>query len=75
MNEDKKLNDEALDQVTGGTVTPPYIPSVEEIRAWDDFYTANCGGCTKRTGGCPYNSDPRLIYLTFKGTSGCPFHS
>ena len=53
MFEDKKLNDEALEKVTGGTIDISGLS--EEQRA---FIGANCIGCAfEGPGTCPYGGN------------------
>ncbi len=67
MNEEKKLNDEALEKAAGG------MPSIEEIQKFDEAVTKTCGGCDKQVDTCPYHRDPEIVTLTFNG-GRCPFN-
>ncbi len=73
MNEEKKLNAEALDQVTGGgEVNPIVIPSEAEMGAWSSDVAKTCAGC--KTNPCPHNHDMRVIYYAYMGGS-CPYNA
>ena len=70
MNEEKNLDEKALEDVTGGL-------SGESVdRMYDAlFYRNHCLDCARAHKDCPYHDDKELIYRTFIGTDRLPCHS
>ena len=59
MSEEKRLNDEALEKVTGGTIDISGLS--EEQRA---FIGANCIGCRfEGPGTCPYGGNNKEVAI------------
>ena len=66
MNDEKKLNDEAVENVAGGEFE--YIPTQEQLKqlVFDKF---NCLACDKRN--CPYGGNNFLAFRELGGEP-CP---
>ncbi len=63
MNEERKLDEKALEGVTGGTGTSGGYD--------ESFFRNNCAVCVKHFNGCPYNDDPAIIYDALDGGEIC----
>lgn len=76
MTEDKRLDEKALEQVSGGGISHDDLQAAEEFRG--PFISANCIRCKKRnTDDCSYASgdpfDTLAMYYVFRNKPGCPW--
>ena len=74
MDEEKKLDEKALEEVTGGTTQEEYL-AARSFRG--PFISANCSRCAKRgTDDCTYANDNVFemlaMYYRFRNQPNCP---
>lgn len=72
MNEEKKLDEKTLEDVTGGSTYEEKLKAYldEREQAAEDFRARNCGGCIYQydTRNCPYAlSFTSIVWISHNG--------
>ena len=75
MDEEKTLDEKALEGVTGGATDKEDISAAKSFRG--PFIDANCSRCSRRGTPCTYPNDDLVetlsMYYVFKDLPGCPW--